>query len=285
MSKSISRRTFLRVAGQMILGFAGSGAVGWLYAAEVEPDWLQVERMDVPIANLPPEFEGFKLAHFSDLHLGPYLGGKAVARVVDRINRLRPDGVVFTGDFVSAPGHGELSLVQQAFSGLQAPHGVSAVLGNHDHWTDADLVSEAAISAGVHLLRNQRRLLEIGSGRLWLAGVDDIWEEMQDLDAALHDVPSNAPLILLAHEPDFVKRVAADGRVSLQLSGHSHGGQVRLPFLGPPILPYLGRLYPCGMYKVGGLWLYTNRGIGMISPAVRVNCRPEITLITLRAAI
>ena len=109
-------------------------------------------------------------------------------------------------------------------------------------------------------------------------------EEFEDLDAALEGAPDRSTVILLAHEPDFADRVAADGRVALQLSGHSHGGQVRLPFIGAPMLPHLGRKYPYGLRRVGSMWLYTNRGVGVIAPPVRFNCRPEVTLLTLQPA-
>jgi hypothetical protein len=127
-------------------------------------------------------------------------------------------------------------------------------------------------------LRNEG--LEVARG-LWLAAVDDVWEGQADLDAALAGAPPGATAVLLAHEPDFADTVAADGRAALQLSGHSHGGQVRLPLLGPPVLPYLARRYPAGLYRAGRMQLYVTRGVGVIAPPVRFNCRPEVTVITL----
>jgi predicted MPP superfamily phosphohydrolase len=177
---------------------------------------------------------------------------------------------------------GEAEIIVEAFSRLQAPAGVFAILGNHDHWTDAEQVCEAAREAGVTVLRNQGMALQ--EGALWLAGVDDVWEEKHDLEAALGGAPDESAVILLAHEPDYADEVAADGRVALQLSGHSHGGQVRFPYFGATVLPYLGRKYPFGLRQVGSMWLYTNRGVGVVSPPVRFNCRPEITLLTLLPA-
>jgi hypothetical protein len=135
--------------------------------------------------------------------------------------------------------------------------------------------------AGITVLRNAAREVEAG---LWVAGVDDVWEQHADLDDALAGVPAGAAVVLLAHEPDYADTVAADGRVGLQISGHSHGGQVRWPLFGPPILPYLATKYYTGQYQVGDMWLYVNRGVGLISPAVRFNCRPEVTFLTLRRA-
>jgi predicted MPP superfamily phosphohydrolase len=157
---------------------------------------------------------------------------------------------------------------------------VYAILGNHDHWTDADEVARALQTQPITVLRNAAIPIDRGGARLWIAGVDDVWERHADLDQALRLVPADQATILLAHEPDYAD-LAAQYSVDLQLSGHSHGGQVQLPFFGSPILPYLGRKYPRGLYQIGSLQLYTNRGLGVVSPPVRFNCRPEITLFTL----
>jgi len=158
--------------------------------------------------------------------------------------------------------------------------GALASLGNHDHWTDADTVAGALSDAGLTVLRNAAR--EVADG-LWIAAVDDVWEQRADLDQALADVPASATVVLLAHEPDYADTVAAGGRVSLQLSGHSHGGQIRVPFVGPLVLPRLAHKYPAGLYRVSRMWLYVNRGVGLVRPAVRFNCRPEVTLLKLQA--
>jgi len=202
------------------------------------------------------------------------------------------DLTVLTGDYVShsanyAPSCAEALSPLAASSGDSPPRfggaggsNALACLGNHDHWTDANAVAGALADAGLTVLRNAAR--EMANG-LWVAAVDDVWERHADLDKALEGIPAHTTIVLLAHEPDYADEVAADGRVKLQLSGHSHGGQVRLPFVGPPLLPYLAHKYPAGLYRVGGMWLYVNRGIGLIAPAVRINCRPEVTLLTLRA--
>lgn len=208
--------------------------------------------------------------------------GSDARRIMEQINRLTPDIITFTGDFVTELDHGEAELITDSFSRLQATYGVFAILGNHDHWTDAEVVDRAVRSAGVTLLRNENRLIDHRGAHFWLAGVDDIWEEKHDLDLALSGVQADSPVILLAHEPDYADEVDNDGRVDLQLSGHSHGGQVRLPHFGAFVLPYLGRKYPFGLRKLKSTRLYTNRGVGVLSPPVRLNCRPEITLFELR---
>jgi predicted MPP superfamily phosphohydrolase len=187
---------------------------------------------------------------------------------------------VLTGDYVSRSAE-YASSCAQSLSPLVVRHRTLACLGNHDHWTDAERVAGALADAGVTVLRNAAR--EMADG-LWVAAVDDVWEGHADLEGALQEIPDGATAVLLAHEPDYADRVAADGRVGLQLSGHSHGGQVWLPFIGPPFLPYLARKYPRGLYSVGGMRLYVNRGVGLIAPAVRFNCRPEVAALTLRSA-
>ena len=141
-------------------------------------------------------------------------------------------------------------------------------------------MDRALTDVGITVLRNVA--CKVADG-LWVAGVDDVWERYADLDLALTGVPPGEAVVLLAHEPDYADTAAADGRVGLQISGHSHGGQVRLPILGPPILPYLATKYDAGKYRVKDMWLYVNRGVGLISPAVRFNCRPEVTVLTFLA--
>jgi predicted MPP superfamily phosphohydrolase len=158
-----------------------------------------------------------------------------------------------------------------------------AVLGNHDYWTDAKVVRKALAASGVTDLTNTVFTLQRDHETLHLCGVDDPWEgdvRLEDVTARLND---DSAAILLAHEPDFADTSAATGKFDLQLSGHTHGGQVVLPFVGPPILPYMGRKYPSGLYKIGEMFQYTNRGVGMARLTLRINCPPEITLFVLES--
>ena len=164
---------------------------------------------------------------------------------------------------------------------MRAPFGLWAVMGNHDAFTDPLRVTRALRAEGIQVLTNQSIPIEHNGGRFWLGGVDDVLEGTADLDVTFHQVPANEPTILLAHEPDYADSVASYP-VDLQLSGHTHGGQVRLPFLGPLYLVNLGRKYVWGLYKIGELTLYTNPGLGTVGVPVRWNCPPEITLLTLR---
>lgn len=278
--RPLSRRAFLRAARNLLTaGVLGTTPAAW-YVWRIEPTWLSVERLTLRLPRLPRNWNGMTLAQLSDLHFGPVIRPAHIHAAIDLTLGLQPDLIVVTGDFVSSLQNGEAAEVESALRRLRAPAGVFASLGNHDWWTNAAVVAEAVSRSGVTLLRNEHVAL---SENFYLAGVDDVWEGQADLARALRGLPDEACTVLLAHEPDYADLVAANGRVALQLSGHSHGGQVRLPFSGPIALPYLGRKYPAGWRQIGSLQLYTNRGLGMVSPAVRFNCRPEITLFRLQS--
>jgi predicted MPP superfamily phosphohydrolase len=233
--------------------------------------------------------DGLTIALLSDFHYDPVFSIHPLKAAVDIVNGLRPDVIVLTGDFVSLPWFGKDAHAAAAaepcaqwLRKMQAPHGLWAVLGNHDAFTDARRVTDALRTQGIQVLENQSAPIESNGGRFWLAGVNDVVAGKPDLPATLHALPADEAVVLLAHEPDYadyVQRYAVD----LQLSGHSHGGQVRLPFVPPLFLPALAKKYIWGLYKVGGLTLYTNPGLGTVNIPARLNCPPEITLLTVRA--
>jgi predicted MPP superfamily phosphohydrolase len=280
LSTPVSRRGFLK----WILGSGAVGAVslfsGRVYITKIEPRWVEVVKVDVPIRGLPTPLHGFTIAQLSDFHAGPYIKAEDVRRAVEAANKLGPDLVVLTGDYVSESAQHSVACAGE-LAALQAEHGVYAILGNHDFWTDADVVAADLRQAGLDVLRNEHRRLDVGGADVYLVGIEDVWSGKPDLEAALDGVPRGAPTVLLAHEPDFADQATGQG-ITLQLSGHSHGGQVRLPFVGAPVLPYLAHKYPYGLRQVGEMWLYTNRGIGLVAPPVRFLCRPEITLLQLQ---
>lgn len=278
----ISRRECLRAGLRIIVGSTLTAVGVTTYAVQLEPRWLKIERIHIPIPSLPPAFDGYRIVHLTDLHFGYYTPQETITRAIQMALALAPDQIALTGDYVL--GMMDWSGLCTELSKLSVHGNVTAVMGNHDHWTDATGVRRVLADAGIPELRNASQRLTRGEQAIWLLGVDDIWEKHNDLPSALADVPSGSVAILLAHEPDYADEVALTGRIALQLSGHSHGGQVRIPGRGAPIVPTLGRKYPCGLYHVGGMWLYTNRGVGIIPPAVRVNCRPEVAEITLRRA-
>ena len=288
----LTRRQLLRLAGAA----ATTGvAVMAVEGAVVEPQHLELERIDVPLRRLPPELNGLTIAQLSDLHYEPGSSARVIKVAVEMANRLNADLVVLTGDYITVPLLGD-HLTHRAralegaepcaklLAGLHAKHGVFAVLGNHDQHADADIVTQVLKRNGLQVLRNQCVPLERDGARVWLTGLNDLVDsDPPDLRKLLSQIPRDEPNVLLVHEPDFADHVA-DHAVDLQLSGHSHGGQVRLPVFGPLYLPEMGRKYPWGLRRVGTLTLYTSRGIGTIRVPLRLNCPPEITLLTLRSA-
>jgi uncharacterized protein len=275
----MSRRTFLKVGlrGTAAMSLVALG--GTYYSTQVETVALEVTRLTVRMRNLPPSLSGVTLAQVSDIHFGNWMKRDHALSIADKVNELNPDFVAITGDFVSRIDPNTPDDISTWLQTFNAP--VYAILGNHDHWTDADVVAEAVRAGGATMLRNANTTFERDGAVLHIAGVDDIWENQQDLDVALDGVPQDVAVLLLAHEPDYADTVREDGRVSLQLSGHSHGGQIRLPVVGAPRLPWLGEKYNMGRYDLDNMTVYTNRGVGMVAPFVRFGCPPEITLITL----
>lgn len=270
-----------KVTVLFLLALAGVVA----YARFVEPFWLRVRTVRVPLADLDPALEGYRIAYMSDLHRDGNVPLSLIERAVDKVNALQPDLIVLGGDYVRGRASAAHELTP-VLSALYAPHGVYGVLGNHDCWTDHATVREALRQAGVRVLLNEGVTLARGGAPLYLAGLDDAWAGVPGLPAALAGAPRGAPIILVAHEPDladtFIPQAAAlDKPVALQLSGHSHGGQVRLPGIGAPVLPYLGRKYDRGLYLVEGAWLYTTTGVGFAGLPVRLGCRPEVVEIIL----
>ena len=245
-------------------------------------------RKEISLRRWPERLEGFTIALLSDFHYDPHFSVHPIATAIGMANDLRPDLIALTGDFVSMPWAGDPQPAAAAaepcahlLRNLHAPFGLWAVLGNHDAFSDPDRVTGALQAAGIQVLINQSVPIENNGARFWLSGVDDVLGSSADLDTTLHDVPTEEATVLLAHEPDYADR-AKRYPVDLQLSGHSHGGQVVLPLIRPLYLPELARKYIAGLYQVGGLTLYTNRGIGTVGIPVRWNCPPEITLLTLR---
>lgn len=275
----MDRRNFLKLAAAGAAAGLGAAALGAGWATLIEPNWPAVEQIGVPLPRLPARLEGLRVAQLSDLHISSYTTARDIERAAALAMRQSPDVIVLTGDFIWREVWQYAEELVEPLRTLRAPLGVYAVLGNHDHWEDAALATRVLAEAGVTLLLNQAVRLETDAP-LWLAGLDDVWERKHDMAAALAGAPDDECKLLLVHEPDYADE-AARYPVDLQLSGHSHGGQINLPGYGRPVLPYLGRKYPAGLYQVGPLALYTNRGIGVIAPPVRFNCPPEVTLLTL----
>ncbi len=289
MKRRYSRRDFLKTIGCLSLFSLAAGAGGLNYGLFVEPELLEVKKVDIKLSRLSSRFSNYRLVQLSDLHMGGWMDGRQLRKVLDIVMEQRPDLVVITGDFFNGPVWSE-KLVRAAeefvaeVSILTSEVTVLGVLGNHDYWSDADEARAAIKRSGVIEVGNGFHSIEREGERLHIAGVDDVWYGHDDLDAVLSKLPDTGEAILLAHEPDFADISSKSGRFGLQLSGHSHGGQVILPFVGPPVLPRLGKKYPDGLYRVGDMWQYTNRGVGMTDLPIRINCPPEITVFMLNPA-
>lgn len=256
-----------------------------LYGILIESHWLKTERLELHLATLPPALDGFRIVHLTDIHYPRGFGDAYFTSVVARTNALQPDLIVITGDFITRQAQ-DADGCARILQDLHARYGVYAVLGNHDYWTSSVYVERALEQRGIRVLRNEAMPIQRGNGRLWLAGLDDYWQQKADIGTALRGVPAHTePVITLVHEPDYAD-IAARYPVALQLSGHSHGGLVWIPGVGAPLAPFRSREYPRGLYRVRDMLLYTNRGVGAIpifNIPLRLNCRPEVALITLRA--
>lgn len=291
-SRGVTRRRFL----QGMAALAGTAALTAGYGRYAEPTLVQVDQVTLAIPRLPAQLAGRRFAQLSDLHVGSYFSAEQLQQVIQRVNQLEVEGLFLTGDFVTVRDRNRNTRTTSRTSALEAlvePLRAAAIpayaaLGNHDLWGGEEVVIRTLQAAKVQLLRNAALPL---SGDLWLAGVDDIWAGRPDLRAALRDVPAGTTTLLMAHEPDYFDTVVmAEAPVSVQLSGHTHGGQVRLPTLLPgpdglysfaPIIVEFGKRYPIGLRQLESRFVYTNRGLGCWPVPYRINCPPEITVFTL----
>ncbi len=269
----MKRRAFLGAA-------LGALAGGSLYGISSEPEALRIERIRVPVADLSSDLEGFRIVALSDFHLYPFTQLPFLKEAIGVARGLNPDLIALLGDFVDS----EVEAIDElwpALADLDARLGVCAILGNHDNRKGADIVAAGLRRAGVEVLLNRGVGLSVGRSQLWVGGVQSQFGGQPDLGEALAGCPAGVTSVLLAHEPDVADDVANDGRVHLQLSGHSHGGQINVPGLVQHVLPQFGRKYPFGSYQVGDLFLHTSRGLGTTRVPVRFRSPPEVSEITL----
>jgi predicted MPP superfamily phosphohydrolase len=286
----ITRRHFLTAS---IAGAVGLG----LYSGEIERHWIEVTESEVHLRGLSPSFDGVRIVQLSDIHMDEFSEPFFLRHAVELINRLKPDAVLLTGDFVSdVPRSKEFA----AGAAWQCAHILStlqcrnlyAALGNHDVVVGAENVMAALTANGITVLRNAclpiERFGERIGGRLWLAGLDDPYEGDPDpeltIPASIRNIPDE-PVVLMCHAPDYADDLVATQTgqaVDLILSGHTHGGQVCMPFVGPLTLPPMGRKYVKGWFQLGKTQLYVNRGLGTVGVPFRFDCPPEISLMTLR---
>lgn len=251
-----------------------------LYGVAWGPRRLRVADVSVAIRGLPDSFRGLRIVHLSDLHRGRWVGEDHIRRAGNIARGLDADLVVLTGDYVTGRASYAWSCVE-ALGIIPSRLGTFAVVGNHDWWTDSAIVRRALARIGAHVLSNDAVRLNLHGEALWLLGVEDMWSPAFSLAKAVYAAGDNQPRILLCHNPDVFATASAWG-LDLVLSGHTHGGQVCLPGIGPLLLPIRsGRHLASGTHRVGRTNLHVTRGVGLVAPPVRFNCPPEVSRITL----
>jgi len=246
-----------------------------------EPYLLTIEHHSIYLPRLPQAFEGFRIVQLSDIHHSPFTSSEQIERAVQTANRLKPDMIALTGDYISHDRQ-YAAPCAELMGRLQARYGVFAVLGNHDHWTDAALITDLFRAEGITVLINQGMHFELDGDAFWLAGVDDTMVGLEDLSLALAGARESEMKLLLAHNPIILRR-AARARVDLVLSGHTHGGQVTLRSergaSGKPRRRLLR-----GLGRQGDTQIYVTRGLGTVVLPIRYGCPPEVSLLELRCA-
>jgi predicted MPP superfamily phosphohydrolase len=274
----MNRRNFLKAAC-----YGGGAALLASYPLFIERSLVQINHYRLPVPHLPRAFNGFRVVHLSDLHFGPLVSRGFIGKVVGRANGLKPDIIVCTGDYVHARNSTrEIDIVWPLLAKLKAAHGVYSVLGNHDHWADTERSLQWLERSGQGVRHTSKALCK-GKDRILIGGAGDYWEDDLHIDRCFSDSDDGDCRILLAHNPDTVD-TAFETTLSLILSGHTHGGQVCIPFYGPPVLPVKNRRYASGLIETEKGNLFVSRGIGWAIYPLRFNCFPEIAVHELVAA-
>lgn len=244
---------------------------------------IDLVEVDIELDNLGWNFNNYRILNLTDIHLGQWINPEYLDELVDYVNTLNVDIITLTGDYFSYVIDEYLDSLKNSFKKLKAPDGKFGILGNHDHWMSASKIREIFKASDIVDLSNDVYTFEKDGEFLNLAGVDSCTVCADNLDEVLIKLRENTPSILLAHEPDFAKESSQTNKIDLQISGHSHGGQLIIPKV--ETTPFRGpnsTKYPVGLYKVGNMVQYTSKGLGTNSFRIRINCKPEITIITLK---
>jgi uncharacterized protein len=285
----------VRHASNRLPGHAAARWVGrtWArlsYGYRTEPTWVEHNEIEVGIRDLPRAFDGFRIAHLSDLHSGHHLPERFLPDVVDRTLALRPDLIALTGDYIHK-GYHHVDTVADVLSRLHAPHGVFGVLGNHDFSVRNALglrfrpnlhraIASALADRGVRVLRNESVLLHRGTDSIQLAGLDDLWSRECQPVRTLRPLCPHTPRVVLAHNPLTVDHLGGE-RCDLMLSGHTHGGQIDWPGVGRFLLGKKARRLAAGLYRHDQTNVYVSKGVGY-GWRFRYGVRPEIATLVLR---
>lgn len=248
-----------------------------------DEDDIDLVEIDIEIKDLGWNFNNFRILNLTDIHLGQWINPQYLNDLTDYVSTLNVDLITLTGDYFSYVFDEYEEALESSFKKLNAKYGKFGVLGNHDHWMDADSVRRIFKKAGIKDLSNDVHIIEKNGEFLNLAGVDSCTVCEDNLDRVLSKLRANTPTVLLAHEPDFAQESSQTGKIDLQISGHSHGGQFIIPkFETTPFRGPNSTKYPVGLYKVNEMTQYTSKGLGTNSFRIRINCKPEITVITLK---
>lgn len=283
----MNRRAFLKRTTGFLISLIGLTGGTYYYSKEIEPSSLHIQKETIQSAKLTNAFHNKKIVQFSDTHLGFNYTVKDLKKLVKQINELAPDIIVFTGDLIDDPkqvNDTEEKKIIQALQPLHAPKGKYWIYGNHDHGGyGTEKVFDIMTQAEFTLLQNSHTVIEENNEKLIIAGIDDLMLGKPNLSAALHQTNQDIFTILLAHEPDFADQ-AVKHAVDVQLSGHSHGGQIRLPIVGHIYSPAFAEKYVLGKYTLKDkLQLFVNGGIGTTRVPYRLFCKPEIHEYTLQS--
>ncbi|WP_186577631.1 metallophosphoesterase [Aquibacillus kalidii] len=280
----MNRRTFLKKLITSSLALFGLGGGTYYYAREIEPGMLTIKEADITSHRIPISFDNFKIVQFSDTHIGFHYTLDQFEELVNTINKHNPDCVVFTGDLVDRPDQFKWdNRIIKSLSNINAPYGKYWIYGNHDHGGyGTDIIKEVMDKSDFVMLKNANTKIDNGLDRFVIAGLDDVMLGAPNLDHALEGSNPELFTLLLCHEPDYAE-VVQQFPVDVQLSGHSHGGQVQIPFFGYIYTPTLAESYVEGKYSVGlhPLQLYVSRGIGTTRLPYRFLCKPELNIYRL----
>lgn len=277
----LTRRKFLAAGG---FGAATLAAVpaAYGYGRFLERHSPVIDEYSCPVSGLDKKFDGFRIGVIGDFHFDPLFESDFVDKCVRSLNATKPDAVILTGDYITDDWRAIEGLAD-VLSGIRTTEGAFAVLGNHDQWANPSGITRALEKAKLEVLRNSHATISRGTKRIIVAGLESVWGGRPSLPMALRGAGPKDTIILGMHEPDYWDQARKDKRVALQVSGHTHGGQLRIPMHGALRLPRYGRKYDSGLFNDRSQFLLVNRGIGTITYHVRVNCPPEISLITLRS--